>query len=370
MNPHNSSTYQTHDSHESTTSSEPMSFRHKVITVVIITTIAALIIALFISTLSIIPLIFITLLIAILLRSLANPLAKHTPLSGRWAVVLVALTLLISISLFFIVTGPIIVEQFDQLVTRIPEALTGIEEQLRQYDWGVTLLGRLEEVPSIVGNFDFYSRLTGFFSSIMGILTNFALILVAGIYMAFEPDLYINGFTRLFPINRRDRVYDVLNQSYRTIRQWLLARFLAMFVVGILTLIGLTIIGMPLAPTLAIIAGFLSFIPNLGSLLSLIPAVLVGMTQSLWLSVAAIVVYIVVQQIENYLVTPNIQRQTVSLPPALVLLSQILLVLLFGWLGLFIAAPLVAFSIVIIKAVYIEDFLGEKVEQSADDNPG
>jgi len=219
----------------------------------------------------------------------------------------------------------------------------------------------LERVPTNAGNADFFSRLTGFFSNAFGVMTNVVLIVVAGIYMAFEPDIYVNNLVRLFPIKQRDRVHQILDEGYDIVRRWLIARLISMLVVGILTLIGLSIIDMPLALTLAVIAALLSFIPNIGPILSAIPAILVGFAQSLLLGILAAVVYLIVQQIENYLITPNIQRRTVSLPPALIMLSQVFLTLLFGWLGLFIAAPLVAFGIVVVKSAYVEDFLGDEV---------
>jgi len=336
-------------------------FRHKVIVAATIVTIIGLIVLLFVTTFSVIPLIFISILIAVLLRSLADPLARRLSIEGRWAVILVALTLIVSLVTFFTLTGPSITAQFDQLGNRIPEALDRVESGLREYGWGVTLLNSLEDVSVNPRSSSIFSRLTGFFSSAFGAFTNAVLVIVAGIYMAFEPSLYIKNFVRLFPAKHRERTCEVLDEGYDIVRRWLIARLISMVVVGILTFIGLTIINMPLALTLAVIAALLSFIPNIGPILSSVPAILVGFTNSLLLGVLAAVVYVLVQQIENYLITPNIQRRTVSLPPALVMLSQVFLTLLFGWLGLFIAAPLVAFSIVLVKSVYLEDFLGDEV---------
>lgn len=335
-------------------------FRQKVLVMVTIVAIVALVLFMFVSASGVLPLIFIAILIAIMLRSLADPLSHRLPLAGRWAVVIVALGSLVAVGLFGLLVGPQISNQFDQLTERIPEALDQAEAELQKYGWGQTVLDGLTRVPNGTGNMDILTRLTGFFSSTLGTLANLVLVTVAGVYLAFEPDLYINNLIRLFPQHHRERTHDVLAEGYGIIRLWLIARLLSMIVVGVLTLIGLWIIDMPLALTLAVIAGFLSFIPNLGPFLSVVPAILVGLTQSLLLAVLAIAVYWIVQQIENYLITPNIQRETVKLPPALVMLSQIFLLLTFGWLGLVIAAPLVAFAIVVVKSVYIEDFLGDE----------
>lgn len=338
------------------------SFVPKLIITVAVVTVIGLVALLLASAANIIPFVFISILFAILLRAFANPLGRHLPiLSQRWAVIVVMLLIVILLGLFIAISGPHMVEQFAQLIDRMPEALGRIEQALEQYPWGPVLLNTLGDVPSTMNNLNVVPRLTGFFSGAFGMFTTTVMILIAGIYLAFEPKLYIENFIRLFPIKRRDRVRDVLSEGYDMVRLWLLARLMSMLVVGILSFIGLTLVGMPLALSLAIIAGVLSFIPNIGPILAAIPAVLVGLTQSLTLGLLAAVVYFIVQQIENYLITPNIQREMVSLPPALVILTQVFLALLFGWLGLFIAAPLVAFGIVLVKSVYVEDILGDEV---------
>lgn len=338
-------------------------FIQKLIITVAVVTVTVLVVVLLASAVNIIPIVFIAILVAVLLRSLANPLARRLPmLPGRWAVVVVMLLLVSGLGLFVAINGPRIAGQFTQLVDRIPQALSRLEQNLQQYQWGPQLLRSLENVPASLNDISLFSRLTGFFSGAFGVFTYAVMVLIAGIYLAFEPNLYIDNLVRLFPVKRRQRVQVVLSQGYDVVRLWLIARLMSMLVVGILTFIGLSLVGMPLALSLAIIAGVLSFIPNFGPILAAVPAVLVGVTQSLSLGVLAAVIYFIVQQIENYLITPNIQRETVSLPPALVILTQVFLALLFGWLGLFIAAPLVAFLIVLVRSVYIEDILGDDVE--------
>lgn len=343
------------------THSDLRDFRRKVTIIAAVVTVIGLLILLLVATLNIIPLIFIAVMIAVFLRSLADPLSKMIPVAGRWMVIIVFFALLAVAGVFIAVAGPSITEQFDQLVQRIPQAFDQTEQWLSQYEWGQNLINDLGQVQVPQAGLDVFSRLTGLFSGAFSIFTYAVLILVAGIYLAFEPQMYITGLVSLFPHERRDRTREVLEESYDILRRWLLARLISMTVVGVLTYIGLMIIGMPLALTLAVIAGVLSFIPNLGPILAAVPAILVGFTQSLTLGPLAALVYFIVQQIENYLITPNVQRKTVSLPPALVLLSQVFLTLLLGWLGLFIAAPLVAFILVLVKSVYVEDVLGDDV---------
>ncbi|MFW5708823.1 MAG: AI-2E family transporter [Chloroflexota bacterium] len=310
---------------------------------------------------SVLPLVFISILIAVLLNDLARPLKNQFGIAQRWSVLLVIATFIAATAIFVIFVGPQIASQFDQLVATIPESLRQLEESLRQYEWGAQLLAGIEQMPRDGGTADIFSQLTGVFSTAFGWLTNAVLILVAGIYMALEPDLYIKNGLRLVTPKYRERAADVVEEAHDILRRWLIARLISMIIVGILTFIGLTLVGMPLALSLSVIAGLLSFIPNIGPILSAIPAILVGLTQNLSLGLLAILVYTSVQQIENYLITPQVERQTMSLPPALVMLTQILLSLLFGWLGLLIAAPLVAVGIVLTKSLYVEEILGDRV---------
>ncbi|MFP4321314.1 MAG: AI-2E family transporter [Anaerolineales bacterium] len=340
---------------------ETGTFRYKLVLTLVGVAILAALLWLLVNVVNVLPLIFISILIAVLLRSLTQTIVRYVNLPERLVVIVVALVLIVLPLGFFMLTGAQIGEQFDELAGRIPESLETVENELGRFGWNVNLEDSFERVSDTASNGDIFRQLSGFFSGAFGALTNLTLIVVAGIYMAFEPKIYVNNLVRLFPLRHRERAFEVLDEGYEIVRQWLFARLISMFVVGLLTYIGLMIIGMPLALTLAIIAGLVSFIPNIGPILGTIPAVLVGFTQSLTLALLAVVVYTIVQMIENYLVTPNVQRSTVALPPALVMLTQIFLALMFGWVGLLVAAPLVAFSIVLVKSVYVEDTLGDDV---------
>ncbi len=132
-----------------------------------------------------------------------------------------------------------------------------------------------------------------------------------------------------------------------------------MTVVGILTWAGLMILGIPLAFTLAVIAGLLSFVPNIGPILSALPAVLVGLSVSPIMAVYVIGVYVLVQTVESYLITPFIQQRAVAMPPALLLIVQLIMGVWVGVIGIFLATPLTVALMVAVRMLYIEDVLGD-----------
>ena len=128
------------------------------------------------------------------------------------------------------------------------------------------------------------------------------------------------------------------------------------------------IIGIPLALTLALIAGLLSFILNFGPILSAIPAILLAFVDNPVTALYVIGLFIGIQLIESNLVTPSIERQTVELPPALTITSQLILAVLIGGLGLVLATPILAVIMVLIQMIYVEDILGDKNTEINEEN--
>ena len=145
-----------------------------------------------------------------------------------------------------------------------------------------------------------------------------------------------------------------------TLRWWLIGKVGSMIFIGILTWIGLSIIGVPLALTLGLIAGLLSFIPNFGPIISALPAILLAFIDSPITAVYVLILYVGVQLVESNLVTPIIERETVELPPALTIIFQLALSVMIGGLGLVLATPLLAVIMVLVQMVYIQDVLGDK----------
>lgn len=139
-----------------------------------------------------------------------------------------------------------------------------------------------------------------------------------------------------------------------------------MITVGILTTIGLLIIGMPLAFSIGFIAGLLSFVPYIGPILTSVPAILVGLSESQPMALKVLIVLILVQFFESYLITPLIQQKAVSLPPALLISMQVLMGVMVGAVGVFLATPLVLIIIVWVQLLYMEDILHEKVIMPGD----
>jgi len=143
----------------------------------------------------------------------------------------------------------------------------------------------------------------------------------------------------------------------------MVGQLISMTAVGLSSYLGLRLLGVPLALTLAVVAFLLTFIPFIGPLLSGIPVVLVAFSQSPTLALYALLLYTAIQLFEGYVLTPNVQRRSVSLPPALTIAAQVLLGVLVGALGVTLATPLAAAGMVVVNRLYVEEVLEDDQPQ-------
>ena len=297
-------------------------------------------------------------LIGVLLDGVAQRIAGWTRMP-RWVALVLVLLLLIGgmIGAGFWV-GPALAEHFSGL----REQLTIVWQDLRAWiagqEWGPRVLEDLSQV-------DVTSVLTprfgGLLSTTVGVIASLLLMAVFGLYFAVDPPQYLGAIVQLFPPARRPTLLELCASIGRALRSWFVGRFLSMVFVGVGTAVGLWIAGVPLAIALGTLAGLLSFVPNLGPIMAAIPGILVGLSVDLTTAAWALLVYIIIQVIEGYAITPIIEQRVVSMPPAYLLAFQMLMGLSGGVIGLFMATPVLVTIVVIVQAVYLRDVLGDDV---------
>ena len=302
-------------------------------------------------------LLFAGILLGLFLRGLAQFLSSKSGLSVNWSLAIVMVVLLIIIVGGGLLLAPQVSEQMQTLVDTIPQSIDRLRDVIGEQAWGGWVLDQVPQSGSSLVPENLVSKISTFFSSTFAILANLVFVTIIGIYLAAKPSLYKRGLIRLFPKQHRERAAEVINEVTFTLQWWLVGQITAMALVGVLTAIGLSLLGIPLALTLGLITALLTFIPNFGPVISLIPPALLGLMESPAHMVYVLLLYFGIQMVESYLITPQIHRKTVSLPPVITLLTQILFGLLFGLPGLILATPLAAAGMVIIKMVYVEDML-------------
>lgn len=342
---------------------ERTKFVKRVLIVVAIVTFVWVLLQILPSILDVIMLAFAGILVAIFLRGLADLTRRYTKLSEGLSVLLVSVLLLVILAGAITLLAPSVAEQGRHLRDELPKSAQQASQYISQFSLGKTLIDQMPSTDEIVQNLDastVLSRVGGYFSSTLGALGNFFVMILLAIYLAVEPEFYAVGFTKLFPIRVRPRARQVLDTIAETLSWWLIGKVASMLFIGILTWIGLWILDVPLSLTLGLIAGLLSFIPNFGPILSAVPAILLGFIDSPIKALYVLILFIIVQIIESNVVTPMIERRTVELPPALTIVAQLALGILLGAVGLILATPLVAVIMVLVQMVYIQDVLGDR----------
>jgi predicted PurR-regulated permease PerM len=194
---------------------------------------------------------------------------------------------------------------------------------------------------------------------VAGVLGNLIVIAFLGLYAAIDPKLYRGGLLLLLPPDRRERIGTVLDECAETLRWWIVGRFVSMGIIAGLTFLALVLVGMPAAFVLALITGLFEFIPYIGSFIAGAIIVLVGLANGGTMAVWALGVYLLVQLVESYILTPIVERWSVNLSPALIIGGLTVLGTLFGIWGFILAAPLLAVLRIVILRLWVEDALGD-----------
>lgn len=300
-------------------------------------------------------------LFACFFRGLADLIHRFAKIPTGWSTLISVILVIGLIALTYWLIAPQISQQVTQLSEKLPDAVDNTKQQLRNSSLGRKLIDQIPENPQkwLEERSGLLKKSLGVFSATFGILADIYIIIFIGLFMTAQPKPYQKGIIKLVPPSKRKRASEIIDKLGTTLKRWIAGKLLSMLVVAILSSVGLWLLGVPLALTLGIIAGILSFIPNFGPIIALIPAVLIGFMEGPNTALYVALLYIGVQAVESNLITPLVQKQMVFLPPAIILISQVLLGTLVGGLGLILATPIIAIAMVLINMLYIEDVLGD-----------
>ena len=299
-------------------------------------------------------------LFAVFLTALGEWFSRKTRLSYHLSLVVVVLGLFLVVGGLVFLLASHLAMQVSELSQKLPESFAQLRTYLSESSWGRMLLQQVPKSPKALAEVNDFSRVTGLVSGVAGFLVSVVVILFVGIFGAAEPRLYRSGLLHLVPAAHRPRTGEALDAVLFNLRWWLVGQVLLMFIIGVTTTICMMALGIPLALTLGVIAGVLEMIPYLGPWISAVPALLMALLVGPWHVLAVGGVYLGLHVLEGYILLPLIQRRAVHLPPALTLVSQVLLGELLGFMGLFVAAPLTVTGVVLLKMLYVEDTLGDQ----------
>ncbi len=316
---------------------------------------------------------FAAVVIALALNSLTRKVQAFK-IPRRFAIPTAIFLFTIVATLFVLVIIPPFVQQFTKLLellvsfsTRLPgliaELQSNLPERIRLPEID-EFLAWLTAPDSAV--LDVFRNFFSFFNASFQLLINSSIqiliqtlfVAVLAVMMLSNPNAYLNSVLLLFPSFYRDRAREIFEECEVALENWLGGIIISSIFIFGFSFIGLVALGIEFAFAHALLAGILNFIPNIGPTLSMIfPVVVALLSEDPWKAVAVIGLYIVLQQLESYAVTPTVMAHQVSLLPAFTLIAQIFFATVFGFLGLLLALPLTVVTKTWIQELLIKDVL-------------
>jgi predicted PurR-regulated permease PerM len=311
-------------------------------------------------------LLFGAVMVATIFRAISDLLERHLRIPERIAVLFSVLLIVGVIGGVAWSIGSQVNAQSQNLANTLPQAAQLIDDRLAAMGMGHPVDRWMHNMHSgaLIG-----SDLKGVLSAVTLTAASFLIVFFGGIFLAAEPRLYGIGLIKLIPPPKRELVAEAMKESDRALRLWLKGQLWAMILIFLLTWLGLWLLGVPSALVLALISGVLEFIPFAGAIASSVPAIMIALVQSPQLALWVVGLYVLVHHVEAYLIQPIIQQFAVDIPAVITLFALLAFGLLFGLLGILLAAPLAVVSYVLVKRLYVIEALdtptpipGEEIE--------
>ncbi|QCB54611.1 AI-2E family transporter [Sphingopyxis sp. PAMC25046] len=310
-------------------------------------------------------LVFAAIVLGAIFDAIASWICRKTKI-GRG----IALTLSVAgiVAIFagaFMLFGSQLAREVDTIREQLPQALRGVEAFLDRYGLGQRVR-ELAEVGS-----DDISRLAsqagGYALAAGSGIADFVLVLVAAIFLASDPATYRRGLLLMLPTRAEETGALALDDAARGLKGWMVGQAVSSLVVAALTWAGLALLGVPAAGGLGLIAGLLDVIPMIGPIIAGVPAVLLAFTVSPMTALWTLLLFLAIQQLQGNFLQPMIQKQAVDVPPAVLLFAVVAAGILFGFLGVLLAAPLTVVVYVLVQRIYVKTLLGKPIRVAGKD---
>lgn len=295
-------------------------------------------------------------IVATVLRALASALERHARVPTKVSVLAALLLVVFMITAVAWFVGEPLAEQFQILRQRLPTALDAVMQWLNSHRVGVAALQYIEQARGNDAS-PWAIRVAGAAGSTFGALGGAALMLVMGLYLALAPRVYRDGLVRLMPLSVRERVGEALDACGHALSRWLLGQSISMLFVGATTALGLWLLDVPLALSVGMLTGLLAFIPFFGAIAGGLLAVLLGFMQGPETALYILILAVVIQQVEGNVLMPLVERWAVGLPPVLGIAATVMFGVLFGLLGVILAAPAMIVLMVLVQQLYVKGVL-------------
>ncbi|RAJ22376.1 AI-2E family transporter [Pedobacter cryoconitis] len=289
-------------------------------------------------------------LIAVYFHGLGDLIERKTKLNRR-------LSMIISVGGSFVFLGTLLwfmgskmQDQISVLSDSLPNTITAAKVKMDETHTGRKILTYLSGDNSE----KLFSTAQQFFSTSFGVMGNLYVIILLAIFFTANPSVYKDGIIMLVPPKNKLLARVAIDRISTALKGWLKGTMLSMVLITFMIAIGLTVMGIPGAMVLAMFTGMLKLIPNFGSMAAMIPGVLLALTVSTNTAIIVALIYVISQTIVSNIVTPLIQKRMINLPPALTIISQVIMGTLSGALGIILAVPLLAIIIILVDELYVK----------------
>jgi predicted PurR-regulated permease PerM len=293
-------------------------------------------------------------LIAVYFHGLGDMIERKTGLGRRICMILSVGGSFLFLGLLLWFMGTKIQNQITVLSDSLPNTIAAARVKMEDTQTGRKVL----EYVAGDNSDRMFSTVQRFFSTSFGVLGNLYVIILLSFFFTANPDVYKNGMLMLIPPANKPVARASIDRISQMLKGWLKGTMLSMVLITFLIAIGLTVMGIPGALVLSLLTGMLKLIPNFGSMAAMVPGVLLALTVSTNTAIIVALIYVVSQTIVSNIVTPLIQKRMINLPPALTIISQVIMGTLSGALGIILAVPLLAIIIILVDELYVK-----KIEQ-------
>ena len=335
-------------------SARDISFRLVVKSLIAAALIGLLVLAL-LRLLDVLVLIFGAVVVATLLRGLADAIERRTPLNGGWslaAAILLVVAVFAGVGWLF---GAQLQTDLGAVAKTLRDSWDALRMRIAGLPGGQDIAAAMQSAQVPTGNF--VPKLVGALNSLTSAALGLVVVMFGIVFIAADPSLYRRGLALMFPREHRPLANEALVDAGQALRQWVIGLFVVMVFIGVFCGFGLWLVGVPSAAGLGLIAALFELIPYLGPIISAVPVALVAAAkgpETMWLGLA---VMLVVHCVEAAVVAPLAAKRTVSLAPAVSVFGVIAGGTLFGPLGLVFASPLLVVALVLVKRLWVEEAL-------------
>lgn len=331
------------------------SFTNKVWTTVGITAFVVIMLLIIYKTFHVFLLLMASSLIALFFNAVSNRVKKWTGLGNGVSLAVTIVLIIVLLGLFFWMVGAEAQVQFKEMQEAVPVMIDNAQSYLNKSEIGRKVSDYVSDIENQKKVLPF---LQSFFTSSFGVFGDLYIVIFLSIFLSVAPFDYVNGIVNLVPRRGKVKAKQLLENLGTNLQKWMKGAIVSGFVIATFIAIALLILGIDMWLILAIFAGLLNVIPNFGPIIAMIPGVLVALLTSPTLALLVAGSYILSQTIEGNLITPNIQKKLLNIPPALLISFQVLMGTLLGGWGIVLAVPILVIVITVEKKLYLDENMG------------